>query len=164
MTKFNFSEALQEAEKTHDLGRGSKFKVKEGANKIRLVSECLPHESEYMGNKNFKFLCHVLDRADNQVKLYFMPVKIYKDIQALQLSEDYSFQEVPMPYDVTINAVNAGTIEVQYSLMPAKNEVPLTDEELELVENTPSITEVRDRLENKKVKDKVNETNEPQVF
>ena len=96
MQKFNFSEQYKEADKKYNLGKGEYFKVQEGMNKVRLVSICLPHQSEYKGQPTFKWLCQVIDRKDNVVKPYFMPVRIYKDIEALQLSDDFGFEGIPI--------------------------------------------------------------------
>src|SRR4051812_48578930 len=104
MPEFSFKGTYEKAEKDYGLGKGEYFKHSEGANTIRLMSEAVPHSSEYQGQKNFKFLCWILDRKDNKVKLYFMPVTVFKGIEALQENPDYHFQSVPMPYDLIINA------------------------------------------------------------
>lgn len=150
-TKVNFQANYQEAEKKYNLGKGEYFKVAEGQNKIRLISECLPHESFYKGQRTFKWLSQIIDRKDGKVKPYFMPTTIYKQIEALQLSEDYKFDEVPMPYDITIIAKGAGTKEVEYSVQPARNNSPLTDEDTKAIADAPSVQELQ-----KKIKD--NET------
>jgi hypothetical protein len=90
------------------------------------MSECLPHAGEYQGKRNFKWLCYVLDRQDGKVKPFFMPHTIYKQIEALQVNEDYAFEDVPMPYDLTVHAAGAGTKEVKYTLMPARKNTPVT--------------------------------------
>lgn len=58
----DFAARMKEAEKAGMLGSGDYLKLKAGANRFRLLSECLPHEGEYQGRKNFKWLCYVLDR------------------------------------------------------------------------------------------------------
>lgn len=129
MPKADFAATRKQAEDAGMLGGGDYYKYKEGDNRIRLMSNCLPHNGEYQGRPNFKWLCYVLDRRDGKVKLHFMPHKIYKAIEALQSNPDYEFGEVPMPYDLTIHAKAAGTKEVEYSLIPARKETPLTDDE-----------------------------------
>jgi hypothetical protein len=122
----SFADRRKQAEAAGLLSSGDSFKIKEGDNKFRLLSECLPHAGEYKGERNFKWLCYVLDRADGKAKTFFMPHVIYKQIEALQVNEDYAFEDVPMPYDLTIHAINAGTIEVKYSLVPARKNTPIT--------------------------------------
>lgn len=130
MATANFSEARKDAEKAGLLGSGDYLKFKEGANKFRLMSMCLPHPGEYQGRKTFKWLCYVIDRLDGKIKPLFMPHVIYKQIEALQLDDEYAFAEVPMPYDLTINAKNAGTKEVEYTVVPARKNTAITPTEL----------------------------------
>ena len=122
----SFAERRKQAEAAGLLSSGDYLKLKEGDNRLRLMSECLPHAGEYQGKKNFKWLCYVIDRTDSKVKPFFMPHTIYKQIEALQMNEDYAFEDVPMPYDLTIHAVGAGTKEVKYTLMPARKNTPIT--------------------------------------
>jgi hypothetical protein len=129
MTKVNFAEARQRAEAQGLLGAGSYLKLQEGDNRLRLMSECIEHPGEYGGKPTFKWLCYVLDRKDGKIKPFFMANTIYKLVEALQLNPDYAFDEVPMPYDITVNARGAGTKEVVYSVLPARNATPLTENE-----------------------------------
>lgn len=145
----SFAEARKSAEKSGLLGSGDYLKLKEGGNRLRLMSECLPHQGEYKGTKNFKWLCYVLDRADGKVKPFFMPHSIYKQIEALQDSEDYAFAEVPMPYDLTVNAVGAGTKEVVYTLMPARKESPITALEYQQFSELQPLKELQVKLREK---------------
>jgi hypothetical protein len=138
MPKADFASARKQAEDAGLLGGGDYYKYKEGDNRLRLMTMCLPHTSEFKGKQNFKWLCYILDRRDNKVKAHFMPHKIYKAIEALQMNPDYAFDEVPMPYDLTVHAKGAGTKEVEYSLIPARRETPLTaDEEADLDQQKP---------------------------
>lgn len=143
--EFDFNANYQKVEKEFNLGKGEYFKPLEGANKVRLVSNPLPHDSVYMGKPQFKWLCQVLDRKDGKIKPYFMPNTIYRFIADLQLSEDYRFDGLPMPYDITINAKGAGTKEVQYSLIPSK-ETPLTTEEQNAITEAPTVKELQQKI------------------
>ncbi len=144
--QFNFSQNREQVEKQYSLGKGEYFKPKEGANKIRLVSVCLPHPGDFNGKPTFKWLCQVLDLVDGKVKPYFMPDKIYKDIMSLQLDPDYAFDEVPMPYNINIQTENAGKMEVKYTVIPSPKRIPLTDEELAAIEAAPSIEELQKEI------------------
>lgn len=148
----NFGQQRKQAEEAGLLGKGDIYKYQEGDNRIRLMSECLPHTSEYQGQKNFKWLCYVIDRRDGKIKVHFMPHKIYKAIEALQVNEDYAFAEVPMPYDITIKATKAGTKDVEYAVMPARKETPVTEaEERELYKQKP-LDELQATLKEKQSK------------
>lgn len=149
-TKVNFAAARKEAESKGVLGSGDYLKLQEGDNKIRLMSECLEHPGEYQGKPTFKWLCYVLDRRDGRVKPFFMPHTIYKQIEALQLDPEYAFDEVPMPYDITIKAKNAGKIEVEYSVIAARSNTALTPVEVKAFGEVKPIRELQAALNSEK--------------
>lgn len=149
---FSFSAARKEAEQSGLLTDSTRLKLKEGDNRIRLMSPCLPHEGEYQGKKNFKWLCYVIDRIDGKVKVFFMPHTIYKRIEALQMNPDYQFDSLPMPYDLTIHAAGAGTKEVEYSLMPARKETPVTAVEYQDLADQKPLKELQAVLKEKQGK------------
>lgn len=129
MTKTDFSAARKQAEQSGALQSGDRFKIQEGANRLRILSEFLPHTSYYQGSRRFQWLGYILDRKDGQVKTWFMPNSIHKHIEAIQQDPDWAFDEVPMPYDITVNAKGAGTKEVEYGVTPSPKRVPLTTAE-----------------------------------
>lgn len=158
MGRFDFAASIKSAEKDGLIAGGDYFKFKEGANRFRLVSECLPHQGNYKGTPNFKWLCYVLDRADGRVKTFFMPHTIYKTIAALQASDDYGFDEVPMPYDLTVTAIRAGTKEVEYTVVAARKNTELTlDEQVRIGEKKP-LTDVKAAI---RAKEKATEVEAP---
>lgn len=145
----SFAANRKQAEAAGLLGSGDYLKLKEGDNRFRLMSECLPHTGEYQGKRNFKWLCYVLDRVDAKVKPFFMPHTIYKQIEALQLSEDYAFEDVPMPYDLTVHAKGAGTKEVVYTLMPARTNKPVTALESQELAKVKPLADLQAKLKEK---------------
>lgn len=153
---FNVQDTIKRAEAEYGFGKGEYFKVQEGANKIRLLSPCIGYQGSYKGQPNFKFVCWVVDRRDeNKIKLYFMPQTVLDQIGGLQMSEDYAFDEVPMPYDIAIMAKGAGTKEVQYSVVPSPKREPLTSAEQQAFEEKPTIDEVIAKLKEKQAGDPV---------
>lgn len=149
----NFAERRKQAEEEGLLGSGDYFKVKEGDNRIRLMSECLPHADTFKGERNFKWLCYVVDRRDGKIKPYFMPHTVYKQLEALQTNEDYAFSDVPMPYDITVNATKAGTKDAKYTVIPARKETPLTYEEREQFADAKPLSDLQKMLKEKRAKD-----------
>lgn len=145
----SFADARKAAEREGMLGSSDYLKIKEGPNRIRIMTDFIPHPSEFKGKRTFKWLGYVIDRGDGQVKPYFMPHTIHKILEDLQSSEDYSFEEPPMPYDITITAKGAGTIDVEYSVMPAKKESPLTAEERNALDSKMPLEEIRAALRSK---------------
>lgn len=149
----DFAKARKDAEDSGLLGSGDYYKLREGKNRFRLMTECLAHPGEYQGKKNFKWLCYVLDRNDGKVKPMFMAHTIYKQIEALQTDDDYHFEDVPMPYDLTINAKGAGTIDVEYAVIPAPSRKPLTADEEFLLSEMKPLADLQRALKEKKDKD-----------
>ncbi len=149
----DFGARMKEAEKAGMLSSGDYLKLKAGPNRFRLVSECLPHEGEFQGRKNFKWLCYVLDRVDGKIKPFFMPHTIYKQIVEFQRSDEYAFEDVPMPYDLTITAdAKVGTKEVKYTLTPARKNTELTVEEQAQLATVKPLADVKKSLDEKKGK------------
>lgn len=146
---FSFGASRQQAEDAGLLGKGNVFKLKEGDNRIRLLSKCLPHINEFKGTRSFKWLCYVIDRRDGKIKPFFMPHKIYKAIESLQANPDYEFHEVPMPYDLTVTAKNAGTMEVEYGLVPARKESAITATEYQAYAEVTPLEELQQKLKEK---------------
>ena len=149
---FDFDGALKEAERSGLVSGGDRFKIKEGGNKIRLASNPLPFQGSYQGKKNFKWLVYILDRADGQAKLFFMPHTIFRQVGDLQKSDDYRFFEMPMDYDITVQAKGAGTKDVEYSVIPSPKRSPLTKDELKALSEKKPLEEVRKALAEKQEK------------
>jgi len=128
MTNFNVTSFLNTTRKEYGLSKGEYLKAKEGDNRMRLLSEPVAHQGSYKGQSTFKFLMFVLDRADNLIKPYFMPVMIMENISQLQLDNDWGFDGFPMPYDINIRAIGAGTKEVKYSVIASPNREPIAED------------------------------------
>ena len=148
MSKYDLSAARKSAEREGYLGGSDIFKVKEGANRVRVVSDALPHPGEFKGKPNFKWLVYVLDRADGAVKPYFMPHRIFKILEDLQTDEEYGFEGMPMPFDVVINAKGAGTIDVEYGVVPRKA-TPLTSQEINAIDAAKPLADLQRAIREK---------------
>lgn len=172
MAKVSFGAAREEAEKSGALSSGDRFKITEGANRIRLMSEFIPHTSYFKknptapgpGERRFQWFGYVLDRKDGQIKTFFMPHTIHKFIEDLQTNEDWSFDEVPMPYDVTLNATGAGTKEVKYSITPSPKRTPITEAEAEAFIAKKPIREIQAAIYEKQEKNSPDPTRDAPDF
>lgn len=147
--KFNVSEHIKKAEQEYGLGKGEYLRIEDGPNKLRLLSVPVPHESVYKGTKTFKFVAWVIDRVDGVIKPYFMPITVLRAIEALQNDPDYAFDELPMPYDITINAKNARTKDVEYTVVAARQNTPLTAEEQKALSDKIGIEEFVEKLKDR---------------
>ena len=135
-TPFSASELLKEAG-----GAGDLFKPQEGVNYIRLVSNAVVYKNEFKGKISTRFACFIIDRKDGEAKVYLMPVTVMKKIEGLQLTPDTAFTSVPMPYDINIMVKGAGSIDADYSVIPARTNTVLTEKEIEDIQKLGDIKE-----------------------
>lgn len=149
MTNFSFNQTVKQAEKEYGLGAGEYFKVKDGDNRIRILSQAVAHQSDYKGKKSVKFVAWVIDRRDGNVKPYFMPVTITRTLASFQDDPDWAFESVPMPYDINIKASNAGTTEVKYDVVPSPKQTAISSEEFAALEDKLPIEEFVKKLAEK---------------
>jgi hypothetical protein len=149
----SFAETVTKAEAEFNLGKGGgKFKLKEGDNRVRIMSDCAPIQNTYNGKSSVKFLTFVWDYAAKQLKLAFFPHTIAKKIADLEINDDFKFSSFPMPYDLEIRAKNAGTIDVEYTVLPARKDSPVPPEALEALAKEKPVTEVRDLIASEQAK------------
>lgn len=143
----SLTQVREQAER--ETGRGGTFKAKEGANKIRVLALPVPYVKSVTDKKGVKknqlkyvtFVSH-----EGVVKLYFMPSIIFKNLETLQDSDEYAFDSFPMPYDLTLNAVGAGTMEVKYTLLAARKESPVAEEILAQLADKEDVNAIVQRL------------------
>ena len=158
----------EEITKKYPMG-GNWLTLKEGDNKIRLVSDCADYGNHFnpatqksvicIGKEHcemckqgidpsVQFLAWVIDRVDGKVKLFRFGYKIYKQIVAYKNNPDYAFEETP-EYDITIRKIGTGR-QSDYVVVPARQNVPLTTEEEEKV--TEKVKDPNEIIEGMKAK------------
>lgn len=139
-------ENLKKAETEHGLG-GDYFKVQNGNNIVRVLTEGVYNESEFKDPKSGvtkitkKFVMFIIDRKDGKVKPYFAPYTVYKSIASLEEDPFYKFQGMPMPYDINIKVQDAGTLNAEYNVQASPNRTEITAEELAMAKEKGSITD-----------------------
>ena len=140
----SYAEKLQQAEQEYNIGKGEgKFKFQDGDNRIRIMSESPALQSDFKGVKRVKFVTWVWDYSKNALKLAFLPYSIAKAIAQFEQDPGYKFDSIPMPYDLIIKVKNAGTMEVEYTVLPARSESPVPTEATEALAKEKTIDEVR---------------------
>lgn len=137
---------------------GGWFKMAEGPNTFRILTlpvaifEDFKRGMCFTGCKfkgSIKHLAYVLDRKDNAIKLFKIPHTIFKWLVSLEANPDWAFEGFPMPYDVVIQATNAGTKEVDYlpNARPVKEAV--SPETLEQLAKKTKVEEIIVKLQAK---------------
>ena len=71
-------------------------------------------------------------------------------IAKYETDEDYNFEGYPMPYDIKINAKNAGTKEVEYTVTPKPKREEVAEEVINTLFDKKPITEIITILKEKK--------------
>jgi hypothetical protein len=132
-------ENLKKLEESGKVGGSDYFKVQNGNNIIRVLTEGVYKEDNYQGRKTSKCVMFVIDCKDGKVKPYFAPYTVYKAIASLEEDPFYKFQGMPMPYDINVKAENAGTKEVNYNVQASPNKSEITAEELAAAKEKGSI-------------------------
>ena len=112
-------------------GDGLFLKLKEGSNRIRIVSEpvelwkafvggkCIVYstyeDARFDKNAKQRFYMWVIDRVNGDVKILDAGAQIIGQVQALAVDEDYGFDDIP-PYDVKITRKGVG-MDTEYTVL-----------------------------------------------
>ena len=123
---------------------GGFLNLKQGENKVRVVSEFEHFLSDYQGRKNDRFMGYVIDRTDGQIKLLTIGKMIFGELGEYSTSAEFGFTDVP-PYDVVIKKTGEGK-ETDYKVIPARQNTELTAEEKKQVSELKSVSEVIDAM------------------
>lgn len=136
----------------------SYFDIKEGDNRFVLLSHCAPLAQVYEGGKyrpategdkgaSIRGVCWVYQ--EGLVKQAKLPYTVVKYIRALQQNKDWEFR-IPFPHVLTLNAVNAGSKEVKYSLTPSPKPIEIPAAILEELKKKKTPEEVVENMKSGK--------------
>ena len=167
----------EEIEKKYNVG-GGWLTLKEGENKIRIVSDCFDYGNHFLDGKSticvgkencafckkglkpsVQFLSWAIDRTDGHLELFRFGYTIYKQIVAYKNNEEYSFESIP-DYDFTVNRVGTGK-QSEYTVVPARKNTKLSEAEKEdIEENANDINEIIDKMKAKVSKNEIEDDGE----
>ena len=137
------------------------LKLQNGENRMRIVSapsQLEIHWEEALDGSKKKIIClgpkcpickkggklqtkyqmKVIDRADNTVKVLECGKQIVKAIKGYAVDPDYGD---PTTYDIKIKKEGTGR-DTRYTVVAVPNKTPLTEEEKEMVEGSPTIVDL----------------------
>ena len=89
----------------------------------------------YAEKPQFAYVCNVIDRKDNKVKLLDLRSTIYAQIVDYATNPEYgSPADAQSGYDLTLKKEKTGPLpqNVKYTVIPARNSKALSDEELSM--------------------------------
>jgi hypothetical protein len=141
--------------------KGDFFNLMPGENRVRILSQPEAYASHYiqsekkfgictMGadcffcqkgiSKSHKVMVYIVDRVDEEVKRADLPWSVFKSVAELSQSADYKFEDLP-PYDIIITKTGEG-METRYSVVPGRNEEPITEMQKNNLSLMPDLSEV----------------------
>jgi hypothetical protein len=150
--------AEQDAKSEQAQARGGWFKFKEGKNRFRILAEPqVIYEDFKLGicytdcgfKGSIKYLTYIWDYLDETIKLMKIPFSIFNWIASLELDIDWKFDGFPMPFDITVDAKDAGTKEVKYSPTPSPRREEMPAEVIDDLKRRKPALEIIDGLKKK---------------
>lgn len=151
---------------------GDYYKLEDGDNKLRIVSQATVGGKHWINNKaswclgkdsgcegcakedpKARYLFHVIDRKDGKIKIAEFGWSIVEAIIGFQESEDYGFPADGLPpYDITINK-KGQKLDTEYAVLPARQNTLLTPDEQSEVEALKPLSEFVEAMKGKAGKD-----------
>lgn len=166
----NINDSIEEANKQYPSAGSDWFRFEEGDNKMRVMTSfavmgkhfsqsgykgiCVGEEHNCKGcaegtKANPRWMAWILDHKDNSLKTVEFPYKIVKQLGEYQNSEEYSFPDFPMPYDINIKAEKAGTKDVIYTIIPARESSVVSQDVQDLLEKEESVENIVQKMKDK---------------
>lgn len=142
------------------------YKFKESDNVFRVMTIFEPIFEDFKQGICFtncgfegsmKQMCYIVDMRETDVdgrpeptlKIFKMPNTIADIIINYQYDEDWKYDEVPMPYDIKVNAIGAGLKEVKYTVTPRPTRTTIDPKFIEQLEKATPITDLIKRMKEK---------------
>jgi len=116
----------------HFLGKGVRSAICYGKEKGCPHHEAKkPNETDEQYNRrtrvSVKYAVYVLDKADSEIKLAELPHTVIKAIGELQKNPDWAFDELPMPYNITVVYNPDAAPADMYKIIPSPNRMGLQE-------------------------------------
>lgn len=141
---------------------GKQFKFKKGTSKVRVLDSakepvathfvndkpitCIgikndcPHHNEGDRKPSIKYPMYLYDLEAKKIVLAFVPYSVVRSLSTLQNSAEWAFENLPMPYDITVTYDPDATPAEMYRVLPIprKEETPK-----EVLEELDSLKKVK---------------------
>ena len=99
-----------------------------------------------------KFLMHVIDRKDGELKIAELGWSIVDAMRSLSQDEEYAFEGLP-PYDMNIKKTVEGTgknpSDTSYTVIASRSNTPITEEEAKKIAELTPMAEIVQRMKDK---------------
>lgn len=164
--------AKDKKEKEENAKSGDWYKLKDGDNKFRIISEPVKffemydqqlkylqlwHDCGLKGSLKYLSWCWLYSKKedgsdDNKLVLIKLPYSVMEQIYGYMTNEEYGFSDFPMPYDITVKVSNAGTTDVSYMVQPARQNSEIAPEILAEVGKQTNIADILEKMKEKSKK------------
>ncbi len=152
----DFMNDLKDNQKGSNSARADFFKLKNGDNRVVILTNPVGYsevfkigiayeDCGYGAYAGRRYKCYVKDLEDDKIKTANFSYTTAKKIAALSEGARTKFTEFPIPYVVNLRTVNAGTKEVDTSVI-ADEDYEVTEEDKAELASFDSITEIIERL------------------
>lgn len=137
------------------------FKLQEGDNRFQMLSHAPPlaqvwdnatkrytPATEGAKNVSIKGVCYVYQ--EGIIKQAMLPYTVLKQIRAYQNNDEWDISEFPCEHVMTVNAKNAGSKEVEYTLTLSPKKTPVPPAILAELKKKPSPEDIIEKIKGKK--------------
>jgi len=107
-------------------------------------------EKKIVHKPSLKYLMWLIDRKDGKMKIGKLTYKVVKAIADWKTTEEFGYTDIP-GYDIIIQKTSNGSksTDVVYTISAARQDTPLTNEEIKMSDNLPSLEEIVNKSKEK---------------
>lgn len=136
------------------------YKIKEGNNVMRILTDFVkvetintkgkyggivsetnqPDEDDTVQMKGWAWA--IVRGSPDELKIVQFGKTILSQLVAYRKDPEYAYDAMPCPYDVNIKAIGAGTKEVEYTVIPARQNTDVTEKEIEMLNKKKTIKDI----------------------
>lgn len=98
---------------------------------------------------SIKWMVWAYDYGSEAFVIFDMPNPVANTLREFMDSDEYGYKEFPMPYDITVTVKNAGQTSAEYTVMAARQNTDMTQEQMEDFAKLTPIQQVKERLQAK---------------
>ena len=98
-----------------------------------------------------KFAVYLLDRADesNFIHLVFLPWSVVKALDDFAQDDDYKFETLPMPYDISVKFDPDASPADMYKVIPSPKREQVSEEIVEQLSKLKPVKEIVQKIKDK---------------
>lgn len=101
-------------------------------------------DGKFIRRTSFKAWAWAIVRSveGDEIKIVQFGNSVIKQLFALKNDTEYGFTDFPIPYDIDINTTGAGTLEANYTVVPARQNTEVTNDEMAKLNKKKTIEDI----------------------